>query len=389
MIVLINKVRNKIYEILAPIVMFIFRLFPIKNNKIVVFCHNGKGYGDSAKYIVEELLKENNKYDIVWALKRNEYIPKEVRKVDIFSLKCLYELSTAKVWINNLRFMPYIRKRKGQFYIQTWHSSLRLKKIEMDAKDSITKYYLRQMKNDSKMIDLFTCGCEFSYKTYKRAFLYDGKIEMTGTPRCDIFFNPDRMNALKNVIISKYKLNPEKKVLLYAPTFRENKNCNEIYMDLKYIQKELGDKYNILVRTHPNKKVDYIIDESLGVINVTNYPDMQDLLCSIDVLVTDYSGSCFDMMIANKRCVLFLKDKDEYLSKERDVYFSIEDLPFEKALNEQELVKILNKDYIDDKYLEEINNFKHKVGLYEDGHSSKKIKEIIDNVIGEDNNEKI
>lgn len=373
------KSRNKINRALAPIILILFRIFPIKNNKIIIYCHNGKGYGDSSKYIVEKLHSQKKQYKIIWAIKKGEYLPEFVKPVIYHSLKELYHLSTSKIWINNLRFMSYVRKRKKQFYIQTWHSSLRLKKIELDAPKSLTKYYLKQIKNDSKMIDIMISGCDFSYDTYKRAFMYNGIIEKTGTPRCDIFFNKEKINELRKQIFEKYGLDFYKKTILYAPTFRENTNCNNVYLNVDKLVNNLGTNYQLLLRLHPNKKVDFNFNDS-KVVDVTKYSDMQELLCSVDILITDYSGCCFDMLIAGKPCILYVNDLYEYLSKERDVYFKIEELPFLKIFNEDDLIDALkNERYNDNITL--INTFKKKVGLYEDGKSSKRICKLIEKVI--------
>lgn len=375
----LKKIRNKINRILAPLVFRLFRVKKIKNNKIVVMNYNGKGYGDNAKYIVNELLKTPEKYDIVYVTNDVRSLPENIRSVSPKSLKWIYELSTAKIWINNTRFNLYVRKRKEQFYIQTWHSSLRLKKIEMDAVDKLGKYYKRMMKFDSKNINLMIVGSEFSFNTYRNAFLYNGNIERIGTPRCDLFFNKDICNGLIKKIFKAYGIAEKKKVVLYAPTFRRNQDINEAYMDIEYVQDKLGKDYVLMVRFHPNTNLEMKSD-NLNVIDVTSYPDMQELLCAVDVLITDYSGCCFDMMIANKPCILFVKDIEEYLSKERGVYFTMDELPFPKVKKEDELVEIIKKnDY--NAYFENIRNFDMKIGLYEKGNASKNLKNIIDDVI--------
>ena len=201
-----NNMKNIIVKLnlinIISILYYVFRIFKIKTNKI--FCQNftsGKGIGDSPKYIALELLKDKDKkYDIVWAVKNKKDIkevPKGIRLVKIYSIQYFYEMATAKIWISNTRFELFTRKRKGQFYIQTWHSPLRLKKIQNDANEYLSEYYKKCMKNDSKMIDVILSGCEFSTEIYKRAFLYDGRILEIGTPRCDIFFDKEYMDNIK------------------------------------------------------------------------------------------------------------------------------------------------------------------------------------------------
>src|SRR5690606_28368099 len=79
-------------------------------------------------------------------------------------------------------------KRKSQYYIQTWHSPLRLKKIEKDIENNLDESYIERAKIDSKMCDLMISGSDFSWNIYRNSFWYDGEILKCGTPRCDIFF---------------------------------------------------------------------------------------------------------------------------------------------------------------------------------------------------------
>lgn len=358
---------------------YIFRIFKIKNNKI--FCQNftsGKGIGDSPKYIALELLKDKEKkYDIVWAVnnpKQIKDVPNGIRLVKIYSIRYFYEMTTSKVWISNTRFELFTRKRKSQFYIQTWHSPLRLKKIENDAIEYLSDYYKKCMKNDSKMIDVILSGCEFSTNIYKSAFLYNGKILEIGTPRCDVFFDKKYMNEMKDNIKKKYNLD-NKKIILYAPTFRKYNSTNDYLMNFKCICPKIKNDYNLLVRSHPSEKINFDVRE--GFIDVSSYPDMQDLICCADILVTDYSSCSFDMLIANKPCILLVKDIEEYLKKERSLYFQFEELPFVKCKTDEDLLNVLIN-FNSGKYYNRTNIFKSQIGMKENGNASKKVKELID-----------
>ncbi len=370
-------VKLNLVNIIA-IFYYIFRIFKIKNNK--VFCQNftsGKGVGDSPKYIAMYLLNNTkNKYDIVWAVKKIDYknVPVGIRLVKIYSFRYFYEMATSKIWISNTRFELFTRKRKNQYYIQTWHSPLRLKKIEKDAYDYLSDYYKKCMVNDSKLIDVILSGCDFSTNIYKNSFEYYGKILEIGTPRCDVFFDNIANQKKLKKIKEEYNLN-EKKIMLYAPTFRKRALDNKYLMDFKLIYEKFGDNYNILVRSHPSAKIDFT--PYSGIIDVSDYPDMQDLLCCADILITDYSSCCFDMLIANKPCYLLIKDVDNYLSSERDLYFKLEELPFVICRDENKLVEEINNFNIE-KYNEEVFKFKEKIGLFEEGKACMKICEIID-----------
>lgn len=362
---------------------FLFRFFKIKNNKIVCMNFgNGKGYGDSPKYIVNELLKNNNEYDIVWSVKNIEdkNFPEGIRTVKIYSLKWFYEMGTAKIWISNTRQELFVQKRKKQYYIMTWHSALRLKKIEADAEEYLTEYYKKCAKHDSKMIDLMISGSDFSYNTYKNSFWYSGEILECGTPRCDVLFDELQIDEMKEQICEKYNIESNKKIILYAPTFRKA-NLNE-NKDINFdkIIDEMGSEYIFFLRYHPNTKIQF--EDTKNVINVSKYPDMQELICIADILITDYSGCCFDMLIAKKPCILYVEDLGEYLKKERSLYFSFEELPFPKTKSLEELISCLKEfDYNDYNLRQE--EFSKKIGLYEKGNASKTIVERIQKIVKE------
>ena len=124
---------------------FIFNLFfawlPVDENKIVVNNQTGNSYGCNPKYIIEELIKQNCKFKIVWLtnpeVDKNDF-DKSIKLVKFKSLRALFELATAKIWIDNNRKSYHLRKglrkKENQIYIQTWHGSLGIKRIDMDVK---------------------------------------------------------------------------------------------------------------------------------------------------------------------------------------------------------------------------------------------------------------
>ena len=119
--------RQIVYGILS-LCFYICRVIPIKQNKIVVSSYDGKGYGDHGKYICNALLAQGADVDIVWLSGNpNDVFPTGIRPVKFKSLRSIYEQATAKVWIDNKRKKHYVRKRKGQYYIQIWHGGLGLK----------------------------------------------------------------------------------------------------------------------------------------------------------------------------------------------------------------------------------------------------------------------
>lgn len=378
---MLSKIKLHIKGLYFYIFMKLFSIFPINNNKVIVVSYAGKGYGDNGKYIVDKLHERREYINIYWATnkKNKNSLPDFVKNTRFNSLSYLYHLATAKIWINNARFEFGVIKRKKQFYIQTWHSSLRLKKIEKDAIEDMNPQYVKTCIYDSKMIDLIISGCGFSSKIYSNAFWYDGEICECGTPRCDIFFDDSLKLKLKKDICEKYGIDVNKKIVLYAPTFRKGIDESQCYLNFDKLSEYLGEEYVILGRLHPISK--YSINfKNKNVYNFTNYPDMQELLCISDFLITDYSGCCFDMMINDKPCLLFTKDLSEYLKKERALYFEFDELPFFRFEKEEELSECIKK-FPNDEYKIKVNKFKKQIKLYEKGTASDSVVEIIINKI--------
>ena len=331
---------------------------------------------------IEKILKENEDIEIVWFVKNIEKVKKEfpsrVRLVKIFSLRYLYELATAKVWVNNSRFDQFVIKRKGQYYIQTWHGGLALKKIEYDAADKMSEYYHKVMKNDNNLMDVMISNSKFCTEVYRRAFRFKGDIKEYGTPRNDFLLqkHDDTITKIRNF----FDIKEDNKILLYAPTFRDKYLKNPYDIDFERVKKELEDKtkqkWKIIVKLHPRiENPEDLIKFNDDIINATKYPDVQELIYSCDLLITDYSSTMFESLIANKSVILYANDIENYIN-ERGFYFTFEELPFLLSKNNEELIKIIRTNNLEE-MKKGYEDFKKEVGLKENGDASKKVYEII------------
>ena len=348
---------------------YIFRVFPIKR-KIVVSNYNGLGFGDNVKAIVLELYRLFPEIDIVWLVnKKDDSIPKWIRQVKNKSLFAIYEMVTSQIWIDNTRKPVYVRKRKGQFYIQTWHGSIALKRIENDCGSALPQSYITMAKNDAKMTNVMISNGTFCTEMYKRAFWYDGDIWEVGSPRCDQLINSRKKY---NNVRRLYGISSEETVLLYAPTFR--KGGKNVYdLDFDKLRNALKRKYNkdvkILVRMHPNiQNLNYGFIFNNYILNASTYSDMNDLLSECDFLITDYSSCMFDMAYAGKTVLIYAPDIDDY-KKDRGFYFPINSLPFPVATNNNELFNVIMK-FNEVKYLNDLRSFFEANGVKECGNAS-------------------
>jgi CDP-glycerol glycerophosphotransferase len=355
---------------------YIFRIFPIQKNKIFFQNFNGKGYGDNPKYIAEEILSCGYNLKLVWAVRRKYKgnIPKNIKTVPFFSICAIYECATAKIWIDNCRKQLYAKKRKGQYYIQTWHGTINFKKVEKDVENKLSNFYVKQAKYDSIIADLFLSDSKFTSQLYRSSFWYNGEILECGAPREDILINQNQQIKVK---VKKYfNISENIKIILYAPTFRNNFNADIFDINYKLIldnlKEQTKENWVFLMRMHPNdsKKSEIFTYNDL-IYNASDYDDMQEILMTSDILITDYSDCMYEFAFMNKPVFLYIKDYEQY-KIERDFYFDIFSLPFPSAFNNDELLqKILN--FNTALYLKSLNNFFLKVGIFNEGNASKKV----------------
>ncbi|WML51598.1 CDP-glycerol glycerophosphotransferase family protein [Neobacillus sp. PS3-12] len=367
-------------------IIYIFNLLPIKKNKIFLFSYYGSQYGCNPKYITEFIVKKcpKEQFDIVWTFNdpnSKDYLT-GVRKVKTMSLRYFYKLCTSKVIITNFRTTDLFIKRKDQYYIQTWHSSLRLKQIEKDAEDALPQSYVQMAQKDSIKCDLLLSGCKFSTDIFKRAFWYDGPIFEHGTPRNDFLFKIDQ--SQRREILKKLKISDHYKIALYAPTFRKGNNMDVYNLDydrlLDSLNRKFGGEWRFLVKLHP-----HLISKSRQllkgnhVIDATQYDDIQELLGVADFLISDYSSLMFDYAITKRPCFLYVPDLNEYISNDRELYFNVKELPFVSTYsNDDFCTKIEN--FNEKRYKDRLEEFLNSIGTFEDGTACVSLLNLINQI---------
>ena len=385
-----NIIKNKIWRLSCLFISYLLRCFTkIKRNRIICWSYSYTQYSCNPRAITQYLIKEyGDDVEIYWAFKNgvnvNDVDPK-IKIVSFCSIKYLYILNTSKVIITNTRInkrMSFFIKRKKQIYIMTWHSSMGIKKVEKDAQTQLDKKYIARAKYDASICDLIISGCKFRTKLYRDSFWYTGEILNCGTPRNDLLFSNEK-EGIKSSIYKTYLIPFEKKIVLYAPSFRKDYSLDCYDIDWKIIKHSLKDRfrenYVVLMRLHPNFisgtiNVSHFFKKDDDIINVTDYYDIQNLLLVSDILITDYSSSMFDFSLLKKPCFIYAKDLSYY---DRGCYFDIENVPFPVATSNYELKKRI-EDFEQIKYIEDINNFNNNIiGTYEDGNASKIVSEWI------------
>jgi len=368
--VFIKKIIRAMYN---RFVWGISSINPINKKKIVVCSFYGKGYGDNPKYIIDLLLKQKEDLQVIWLLSKKEdatSLPNIIKPCRINSLRAIYHLATAKIWIDNCRKYCCLKKKK-QVYIQTWHG-FALKRIEKDVEEHLSTRYVKNAIKDAKNTDLMISDSKFMTQIYQSAFWYNGEIVEWGSPRNDIFF--ENKDCQEEKVKLFYNIEKNKKIVLYAPTFRANQSLDAYGIDYDRLrrccEKRFGGEFVVLLRLHPNLVAKYkeLIRDGKAMINATNYPDMQELLNEADVVISDYSSLMFDFALSKKPCIQFATDIEEY-KKDRNFYFEIDKLPFPLSTNNDELEEVIAEFDIE-KYQRELDAFFDNVGMVREGKAS-------------------
>lgn len=342
-----NKYIYFIYWMTFSLLLKIIGMFIKTDKKTILFnSYGGKKFDDSPKIIYEYMIKQKqyNDYKFYWSFDTPDdiAIPKG-EKLKNNSLRFFLVALKAKYWITNSGIERGLKfKKKSTIYVNTWHGSP-IKHIGLDENKS--KVQLKTSKPD-----YFFVQSQYDYNILKRVFnLSDSNMVPVGLPRNDILstYDENDVNSIKN----KLNIPLEKKVILYAPTFREYTRDSEGCflkppINFEKWKKELSDEYIVLFRAHYEVVKLINFEETNFVKNFSDYKNLNDLLIISDILISDYSSIIFDYSITEKPIYNYVYDFDEYYEK-RGLYFNIkEKMPNNCFENEEEMIKkIKNIDF--------------------------------------------
>lgn len=352
----------------------ILNVFPIQNNRILFYSFNGKNYSCNPFYISEYLEKNNDEnIEIIWSFKEPDkyrsVVPQNCKIVRFRSLKHYYYAKTSRVIVYNVQEQGELSKRKGQLFVQTWHASNGYKKIS-HAKDPLDKKRLALMHKNYTIV---LSGCEsMTQRRIKTSMNFNGEI-IHGTPRMDILINQDSPE-LKKRVQKYFDIDDDVKIMLYAPTWKKDRTDSDYGFDYEKLKCALEDKFGgnwiILVRFHPNMQVSADF-ETDNVKNATNYPDIQELMYSADLMISDYSSCVWDYSFLERPCFLFCTDFEKN-GGNATFEVPIEQWGFPVCLTMEELLDAINN-YSEEQNKQRIRENHITMVSYEDGHATERI----------------
>lgn len=377
------------------IVLFGFRtvfnaltFLPKKNDLIIFESFNGRQFSDNPRAIYEYMQQHHPEYRMVWSVDKRHKLKFSEYELDCavkFSLKWLFLLPQAKYWVTNSRFPLWFRKSKDTVYLQTWHGTP-LKKLGTDIEavkmpGTETNEYHQNFLKEAKKWDYLVSPNKYSSDIFKKAFGFQKEMLESGYPRNDVLVTMNHRQAIEELKV-KAKLPLNKKVILYAPTWRDDQHHDigsykfDIRLDLAQLKESLGEDHILLLRYH------YLVAENINLngyegfaYDFSSYSDIRDLYLMSDVLITDYSSVFFDYSILKKPVLFYVYDIENYRDHLRGFYFDLEsDSPGPLLRTSEEVVGellLLQKEGY--QATEKLMSFHDRFAYLEDGKASERV----------------
>lgn len=372
--------KNLFYSLYA-LFFNMSRILPVKKNRIAfVAPHNG-GEKDSLG-ILRSYVEKKGSYETVFITTRDlkldfsgisALIKSCLKAAGFFTLKAK-ALATSKYVFLNDNFMPMasLKFSKETVITQLWHAEGAFKKFGLSS--PLTDEVREREKKCSEKLTYVICSSKNVVPIYAEAFGVDeSKILPLGTPRIDSLLEKKDTGKLRAEFDKKHPECRGKKLILYAPTFRDDPETDKNIVkniDMEAFNRELGGEYCLLIKLHPQI---HSGEPVKGTVDVTA-GDINELTLISDLLITDYSSVCMDFALLSKPCIFFAFDLEEY-EKERSFYFDYENyVPGTVARNFNAVIEAIKNPRNDEENLRRFRDFNFD---YIDCENTKRVAETI------------
>lgn len=307
-----NRFVNKTFRVSLSIVMRTWGLFIPMNKKMILFSGHSRKYNDSPRAIYEYMIarEEYKDYIFVWALEDpdNVQIPGPAIKIKADTPEYFRISLKAKYWItcvNIERSLKY--KKKNCVYLNTWHGT---------AFNTIGNEASGRNDYDFSHINYFCYESNFQkYHCMKGFKTREEAMIPTGYPRNDTLYSVSNQEIID--LKKKLGLPKDKKIILYAPTWRDSYDKGATYaikppINLEKWERILSENYIILFRTHAYTNTLLGVNFNDFIRDFSSYPNVNDLFKVADILISDYSSCVTDYCILERPIICFAYDYDDY-----------------------------------------------------------------------------
>lgn len=343
--------------------------------------HHDSSQDSNVGMVIQYLQKISNEYEFTYITKDdvNGLRGKGMLKnfISFFIVKP-YHLATSNYILLDDAFLPlaYLKFKENVKVIQLWHGTGTIKKFGQDVNTGKLKeleYKINQnithlIVNSSKIIDM-----------YSKAFgVSKNKVYPLGLPRTDTLFQTEKLEDEVSKFYLKYPELKEKKILLYAPTFRDEEAQDpKLHLDYDKLLEGISDDWVLLLKLHPYVASRFHLKEEEDrkyrgrLYDYSFYPDLNTLMGVSDILVTDYSSIIFEYCLQNKPIIFYAYDLEEFSNHGRGFYEPYEEyVPGPIVQTTQDLIQVLNHNIYS---MEKVRIFKETYYDYLDGQSTKRL----------------
>lgn len=302
--------------------------------------------------------------------------PDDVHPVIVGSEAYWTALGSSRIVIFNTWLPSEFKKGTDQFVVQTWHGTP-LKSLGMDVPHRVgSETAAKNLQSGSAMWDLLVSQSSYATEIFRRAYVYDGEIAEVGYPRNDALTEAEPLR-LRQLVRSRIGLPQDAKVILYAPTWRQEDKGSVGPLNVPELLDRLPEHYFVAVRGH---SVTLRRGSNLAgkrIADVTSYPEPAELMAMSDCLVTDYSSIMFDYAATGKPILYYTPDYGEYVDLGRGAYFDLQQsAPGPLNTTPNELAKAILASPCRDES-DEYRAWQRKFVPYDDGHASERLAHMI------------
>ena len=393
-----GKIRKKLSDYKRKSILWLYKNRLTKKQKIypkTVIFESGVGrfYSGNPKAIYEEFVKRglDQEYTLIWLFVNpdKQAVPGNCKKLIRASWKALKAMQHAAVWVADSRQAEYVVKNPNTRYIMTWHGTP-LKKLGLDLDDVVMagnkgiENYKAALWSNVQRWDYLIAQNQYSEDIFRNCFDFRKEMLTIGYPRNDALVNCNNSEYIKS-LKEKYKIPKDKKIILYAPTWRDYEQtgkCKSLFhphINFDEVYRALKDEYFMIVKYH------YFVSEKLDWSRFRGFiknisADITDLYLVSDYMVTDYSSTMFDYSILNRPMVFYPYDIDKYDTL-RGFYMDYnETVPGPIAYTTDEFIRIFKDGHDFSQYDEKYAAFRTKYNHLDDGKASAKVVDLIQSI---------
>lgn len=395
MMFIMRKIKKFAGYVIRILYKMTYKLIPIDDKLVIFISFHGRGYSDNPRAIYEQMRQDPrfDGYRFIWFIKKHKEKNIDIPGAEIkeyFSIPYFYYMSKAKYWVINCKMPTYICKKDEQIYLQTWHGTP-LKRLAHDIEAAEDTTFYRSAVTFEQMCNSYDIDvARYNYMISPNAFCTDvfqtsfrinkERLIETGYPRNDFICNADNEKVVE--LKKKFNLPLDKKIVLYAPTWRDNSYVTagytfELKADFHKWKEILGEDYIVVFKPHYLIINKYENSNELDgfLYSIAANADINELYVLSDILITDYSSVFFDYAILKRPIYFYMYDIDEYANDLRGFYLDIyKDLPGKIYQSEEEMLEDIRNDVFDNSKMSEFNKYFNNL---DDGKASARVVDIL------------